>query len=379
MKITILVTLFFNILSATFGNDDLDKLALCSLLMKNNNLVRASGILESIKDPNDVQTDLFYKLKGIINFKLKKYDESIKYLILAEKSGLPDSELPEFYETLTRSYLYNKDYKKVEEILESKKMMLMKRYGYYQLLATLYFETHRRELGWSVLNHGIKKFPQVFNLKKQKWFYLFENNLLETSRIYLFKIVDEGEFSPLDLIKIAYRYRQKKDFKTAAIVGEMAWLQAPGRDDIAKELARIHIEAGNIVAAAWIFETLSIYKSEYTADASELWRKAGYPKVSERLAGDISDPKKALKQKITLALDDKNFKKITSYGPSVQRSDLKSNEDIQYTLAYSHFMTGDYKGASNYLKNITRSDLFKKALALRKTMAACSKDEWSCI
>ena len=379
MKVFRTILLMTSIMLSTSANDDLDKLALCSLLMKNNNLIRAASILESIKDPNDVKTDLFYKLKGIISFKLKKYDESIKYLILAEKSGLPEKDLPEFYETITRSYLFNKNYKEAGDILKKNKSILTTRHGYYQLLATLYFETKERELGWEVLNKGINKFPKAFSLKKQKWFYLFENNLLEISKQYLLEIVDENKLTPLDLIKIAYRYRQKKELKAAALVGEMAWLQAPGRDDIAKELARIHIESGNIVAAAWIFESLSIYKSEYTADASELWRKAGYPKTSERLAGRIIDTEKALKQKITLALDDRDFKKIASYGNLVQRSELKTNEDIQYTLAYSLFMTGDYLGANEFLKNITRSDLFKKALALRKTMDACSKDEWSCI
>ena len=366
-------------ISYAIDDNELDKLSLASLLIKNENYARASGVLGSIKDPHDVQTDRYYTLLGVLALKQKQYKKAIENLLLAEKSGVSDSEKVVLEETIVKALIKLKKYEDAEKRLVNKKNILKTRPAYYQVTASLYFETKRPELGWDVLNEGIKKFDHVYALKKQKWFYLFENGLYEQSKDFLLAIVPSAPLSSLDLIKMAYRYRMKGLLKTASIVGEMAWLKSQKNIEVAKELARIHIESGQVMAAASVFETLSHTYPRFRLEASELWRKAGHSTHALNIANQITDESKSLKQKITLALDRSDFTTIATLGPMTLRNDLKKNEDIQYTIAYAQFMTGRFNYVERYLKNISRSDLFNKALALRKTNIDCMEEEWSCL
>jgi tetratricopeptide (TPR) repeat protein len=362
-----------------FANDELDKLALSSLLLKNGNLSRAQSVLASIKDPNDVQTERYYILMGILSLKQKRFSQAIKNLGDAKKNDIDKKDLPEFYELLSRAYLGHKDYQFAEKTLSENKTLLMSRLGYYQLLAKLLFETQRSEEGWHVLHQGLERFPLSVQLKKQKWFYLFNNGLFQTSKSYLFNIIHQHTFSALELGKLAYQYRVKKQLDTAIKLGELARLIDPNHEEVIKELARAYIEKHNIMAAAQIFEGLAYRDPSFLSEASELWRKAGYPKHSERIAIKIRDPEKSLKQKITLALQSKDYSRVTQLGVFGQRSKLKGDEDILYTLAYSHFMLGDYDKVEFYLKNVTRKDLFKKATSLRESIVVCSKKPGACL
>jgi len=378
MKLIIFLTMLL-CFTGLKAQEEVDKLSLASLLIKNNNFSKAQAILGNIKDPNDVQTDRYYMLLGILAVKQKRFKVAVEKLLLAEKSGLDKKDEPEFYETLGRAYLLSKNYKKASAVLINKEKLLENRPLYYQLLSKLNFETENEEIGWTTLGKGISKFPKYFPMKKQKWFYLFSNNLLEVSKNYLFEIINEGKLSALDLAKIAYQYRLKKDLVTAAILGELARLKEPGNEEIAKELARTYIEKQEILSAAQVVESLALKKSKFMAEASELWRKAGYPVHAERLALEISDPMKSLQQKIILALEAKNFLRISQLAPLVQRTELKSNEEVQYTLAYTHFMLGKFIKAEKYLGSITRKDLLKKALSLRETIQSCSENEEMCL
>jgi tetratricopeptide (TPR) repeat protein len=364
---------------ANAQDEELDVLELASLLIKNQNYTRAASVLSSIEDPNDVQTDRYYTLLGVLNLRQGRIEDSIKNLKAAKKSGIEKKDELEFLETYARALLLGKKYQDALKILTDKKIILEARPLYFQLLSKLQFETKNSEEGWSILHDGLKKFPNDMPLMKQKWFYLFENGLLKVSRDYLFQMIDKHEMNALDLAKIAYQYRLKKDLHTASVVVEIARMKEPFHEEIAKEAARVNVEKGNLLAAAQIFESLAIQSPKYYPEASELWRKAGYIKTAERLAFMIQDEEKALTQKITIALEEQDFTRIAGLGKQVLRSDLKANEDILYTMAYTHYVLGNFKNVESYLKNISRPDLFKKAISLRETMAECSQKVGGCL
>ena len=240
-------------------------------------------------------------------------------------------------------------------------------------------KTKKEEIGWEVLNQGISKFPKHLGLFKQKWFYLFSSKLYIASREYLFSNIDKLKFTGLDLAKFAYQYRSVKELKTAAELGEMGRMLDPSNEDVGKELARVYIEKGEVFSAATVFEDLARFKPKLIADASELWRKAGYFAHSERLSLKIIDIDKAVKQKMTLALQEKNFARISSLARLVDRGELRKDEDVAYTLAYTFFILGDFSKAEKYLMNITRKDLLAKSISLRKTIDECSKEIGVCL
>lgn len=371
--------LLFFAMMAKAQEEELDVLELASLLIKNQNYSRAASVLASVEDPDDFQTDRYYTLLGVLNLRQGRIEQSIKNLQLAEKSGVESKDQTEFQETFARALLLGKRYQQAESVLTKKKSLLEKRPLYFQLLSKLNFETVRSEQGWTVLHSGLSKFPSHMPLMKQKWFYLFDNGLLKASKDYLFQVIDKHPMPALDLAKMAYQYRLKKDLQTASVIAELAMMKDPNHEEIAKEAARIHVERGNLLAAAGIFERLAVQNPKYYPEASELWRKAGFIKTAERMAYMIRDEDKALTQKITLALEGGDFNRIAGLGKQVLRSELKTNEDILYTMAYSHFMLGDFKRVELFLKNITRPDLFKKALTLRETMTECNEKVGGCL
>jgi hypothetical protein len=55
------------------------------------------------------------------------------------------------------------------------------------------------------------------------------------------------------------------------------------------------------------------------------------------------------------------------------------DEDLRYALAYAHFQGGDYARAEGHLTALKRPELFRKATELRRLMAECATDRWSCI
>lgn len=358
---------------------ELDVLDLASMLINNNNLTRAEAVLRRVQDPNDVETDRFYLLKGILAQKQNRIKESLEFLVLAKNNKLAESYLVLFWETHAKSLLLNNEFSKALVVLESHKQQLSKRPLYFQVKSESLMKKGNQIQGWEVLNTGIKRFSKHRGLFKQRWFYLFKSQLFNTSKRYLFSNIYKMKFSGLELAKFAYQYRNEKQLLTAAELGEMARMLDPKNEDIGKELARIYIQKGEIFSAASVFEDLARYKPSLIADASELWRKAGYFAHSERLALRIPEMDKAVKQKMTLALQEQNFARISGLSRLVDRGELRKDEDVIYTLAYSFFMLGDYTRAEKYLTNITRKDLLTKSLSLRKTMEECSQDAGACL
>jgi Tfp pilus assembly protein PilF len=377
MKIILLLTLMINI--GVVAQDEQDLLALASFLLKSNNFTKAYSVLKKIKDPQDVQTDRYYLLLGVTAVKQKRFKEAISTLLKAQKSGLEENDLVEFNETLLRAYIGHRDFDKALALVKNKEQLLKKRPLFYQLKATLEFDLDDHEKAWSTLHRGLVLFPKFFPLKKQKWFYLFNHELLWQSKEYLFSIIGDAPFTPLELAQIAFQYKTKKDLKTAAILGEMAFKKAPSHEEIAKELARIYLALDQPLAAAEVFSGLAHFKPNYLAEASELWRKAGYPNKASRLAALIPQEQKRLKQKLTIALQNKSYQEMTGLGVLINRSALKENEDVQYSLAYAHFMLGEFKKSESYLQRITNADLLKKSLSLRETIQECQSNERLCL
>lgn len=372
--------LFFGFLGVNaeiFGAEGEDSpLELVALLIKNQNYSRAAGVLNQIKDPHEVIPERYFALKGILELKQKRYKEALVNFKSAEKESLKSSDL---YEGMAECYLgLNQPTEGIKLLKENKKALSQKPY-YFQLLSSLYFMNTELEKGWSHLNLGLEKFPKHLDLHKQKWFYLMENKLFNVSFKVATHMVDHFSLTALDIARMGQKYRQNSEAEKAVLFGEMALLIDPTHEEIVKDLARSYLKKENYMSAARLFSGLAKKQPKFLVEASELWRKAGYPMHAERLALEIRDPQKKLKQTITLALLNEDFNRMSSYADESLRSDLKNDQDIQYALAYAQFMLGDFKGAAKHLNFIQRADLFKKAVALKEAMASCETGDVVCL
>lgn len=382
MKTLALITAFIYLIYLTFlgvsanaQEEDLDQLSLAALLIKNNNYARAAGVLGQIKDPHEVIPEKYWGLLGLLELKQKRFDKALAAFKNAEKEGLKTSDL---YIGYAQAFLGLNRHEKGLEVLGNNEAALKNNILFYQIKASLAFESNKGELAWSTLNAGIKRFPKELPLIKQKWFYLVENNLIEVSYPVALEMADKYELSALDLARMGQKYRQFNDYKKAITLGEMARLKDPKDEEIIKDLARSYVKLENVTAAAQLFTELARHEPKYLVEASELWRKAGHSVYAERLAMDIRDPVAKMKQNITLALLNEDFTKMAQLGELAVRTPLKDDQDIQYALAYASFMVGNYQQVSLHLKSIQRDDLFKKAVALREAMSSCVEGETVC-
>lgn len=379
MKTLIIITTFIYLIFFSFlglnvqaqENEEVDTLTLAALLIKNKNYSRAQGVLSQIKDPHEVIPEKYWSLMGVLELRQKRFQEALNAFQKAEKEGLKSKDL---YLGLAQAYLGLKQFDKGISILMEHTKVCESDALYFQLLTSLHFEKSQGEKAWSYLHAGLKKFPKFLPLMKQKWFYLVENNLIEVSYTVGKEMVDKYNLSALDIARMGQKYRQAKDLDKAIFFGEIARLKDSSDEEIIKDLARSYIKKENILAAAQLFTALSHHDPKFLVESSELWRKAGYPVYAERLAMDIRDPVKKIKQNLTLALINEDFNKMSLLGKEAIRTTLKEDQDIQYALAYANFMLGDYKSANNHLKVIQREDLFKKAIALREAMESCQEE-----
>lgn len=356
-------------------NEELDPLELAALLIKNQNYARAAGVLGEIKDPHEVIPERYWALKGVLELKQKRYDKALEAFKFAQKEGLQTVDL---YEGLAEAYLGLKQYEDGLKVLSNHKKLLENRLRYYQLKASLLFESGQSSKGWETLQAGISRFDQELSLIKQKWYYLMENKLYEVSFETAKTMIDQYSISSLDIARMGQMYRSIGEYPKAIFLGEVARLKSPGDEEIVKDLARSYVKVENVTAAARLFTDLAHYNAEYLVEASELWRKAGHSMMAQNLAMDIRDPVAKLKQNITLALLNEDYNKMSLLGDEGQRTSLKEDQDIQYALAYASFVLGDYKKTEEYLSMIQRPDLFKKALALREAMNQCEQEEATC-
>lgn len=380
MKTLIIITtfiylIFFGFLglnaNAQETEEEVDTLTLAALLIKNKNYSRAQGVLSQIKDPHEVIPERYWSLKGILELRQKRFEAALVAFQNAKKEGLKNADL---YLGLAQAYLGLKKFERGINLLKENNKVTQEKALHYQLLTSLYFGQGRGELAWSSLHQGMEKFPKFLPLIKQKWFYLVENNLLEVSFQVGKEMVDQYDLSAIDTARMGQKYRQAKDYDKAIFFGEIARLKDQEDEEIIKDLARSYLKKENILAAAQLFTALSKFEPQYLVESSELWRKAGFPVYAERLALEIRDPVKKIKQNITLALLNEDFNKMAFLGNRAMRTKLKSDQDIQYALAYANFMLGEYKTANMHLSVIQRGDLFKKAIALREAMESCQEE-----
>ncbi|MCJ8277338.1 MAG: hypothetical protein MJK18_10895, partial [Bdellovibrionales bacterium] len=113
-------------------------------------------------------------------------------------------------------------------------------------------------------------------------------------------------------------------------------------------------------------------------EASELLRQVGKSYRSRYLNFQTLDPKKRLKQKLSLYLEEDNYHSLKLMIPQLRQHQLLEDEELRYAVAYSLFRTGDFKKSESYLRMIERDDLFEKSLKLRDEISKCKSETWAC-
>ncbi|MBU0720816.1 tetratricopeptide repeat protein [bacterium] len=381
MKIflTILLTLCIN--SAIFAadkkaKDEIDSIALATVLLKDGYYSRAHDALNNV-DLEDAQLDKaqYYTLMGLVKSKLLQYEESNKNFYLAIQNGQSEKSI---YIYIAQNSFKLQKYDEAVEALENARELVDKTPKLAALKAECFYRLKEYESALSTLKELNRLHPKYYDAYRQRFVYLVSLGLyqsaLDDAEVYM-KNAEPNEKVTLSFINAL---RKSKQTTKAIVLAENAHLMYSKNATITVLLASLYIDKDMIQAAADLFDQASLQDEKYIKDSSEMFRRAKEYIQALYKNSQILDSKEKYKQKIAIYLEFGNYEKVVSAKDALDRNGLLKEQNIMYALAYSYYMIGDFQSSEKYLKMITRSDLFQKAVELRKNMNKCKNNPWEC-
>lgn len=366
----VLIVLSF-LITSSFAQ--VDYLELAKLMYKNNNIIKAASSLSKVK-VEEVDPEEYYRLLGLIELKSQRFQKAKEAFLNVEKqSGFKK----DIYLYLAQAEFGLGNNQNALDVLKKGQGIVESFPKFYLLLTNIYQKNKDYQNAWENLHLGLSKFKDNKTLKKQKWLLLVDLNLFQESFKWL--IDNKKSWKQLEYLQFAGEYRNRKQFTQALSTGEIGRLLYPDDNEISMELARVYIQQGKLYAAASLIDQVALRDYSFADKASEVWRQTGNNWRARYWTTFIQDKELMLKQKLTLAISDQDFEKVIHLTPLLERSELSQSEDIQYALAYAHLMNGKFNKVNHFLKDITRSDLLKKSLVLRKTLESCQQRPDLCL
>lgn len=386
MKITQLITITLLLLlifmgqgvaqSADDNAEDIDYLELASLMLKDGNLDRAEIALSQVDlEQEEVDVQRFYIISALLQIRKNNNEQAISLINKAKSLG-PVEAVMDIY--LAQAAYATEKYQLVIEALDSAGPTVAKIPSIYHMRAQSHWKLKNHDMGIAVLDQASQIFADDKSFPRRKIFYYLElgynKQAAELGQAYLEKF--SGELD--DYLAIGNALRASGDQLAALQFLEDARLKFPNNEGISKSLAAVYIQQENYYSAAKIIHDASYHNAELIKEAAELYRRAGSEYMALSLNSLIDDQTEKLKQRMALLLQLENFEQAAAMENNIKRINLDSDENIKYALAYALFKIGNYSRSENYLSQITDTEIFKKAIELRKIMQDCAQDSWRC-
>lgn len=381
MKIflTLLLTLLLStsvFASSKKHQDEVDYVALATILMKDGYYSRANDALKNV-NIEDKAVDLaqYYTLQGLVKSKLLEYKKSNLNFYKAIENGQTQKSI---YVYIAQNSFKLKAYKGVikalenaSELVKSKpKLMALKAETFYRLKE---YNNALKELSLVNTLH-----PKYYDAYRQRFAYLVKLQLFQSALNDADIYMKNAKANAKVTISFINALRKSKQTTKAIKLAENAHLLYPKNATMTVLLANLYIDKDMIQVAADLFGEASLQDTKYIKDSSEMFRRAQDYVQAIYKNSQILDAKEKYKQKVAIYLEFSNYEKVIATESALKRNGLLKEQNMIYALAYSFYMTGEFDKCEEYLKKITRSDLFQKAVELRKNMNKCKNNHWEC-
>ncbi len=290
-------------------------------------------------------------------------------------------KLEQLHIYLSQAYYKQKEWLKTVEALDHAGKKGRDRASLFALRADCYWKANHKGKAFDALNEGAALFTKDTKLLKQKFYYYADLKLyqaaIKSSRAYLKRITPK----PSDYIALAQVLYSGGEINEAIKILEEAKLRFAKAPKVDMLLGMLYTKKDMAYSGAGLFEHASYFDSNYTKDASEMYRRVGELPHALYLNAKIADPVEKLKQKIAIYIDQGEFEKVTGLQTALNRYALLDDDKLRYALAYSYYMIKDYDKAEFYLKKIKDNALFSKATVIRKNIEKCknNKDALGCM
>jgi len=398
-------------------SDEVDHIALATLMIYDANYKKAKEELSLVnKDAEKFDAANYHTVVGVLHSKLNETQKAIeayksaikatktkvfeapkiykkeKYLFSIASSESIKDQAPKFdpeakrqekieqlYMYLTQEYYKLKDYKNTVESLEKAGKQGKSRAGLYTLRAECYYKQGLHEETFTALNSGIKEFPDDAALLKQKFYYFADLKLyqaaIDAAKVYMGKVGASSK----EYIALAQMLMGANQTNSAIKLLEESRLKFPKEPSTGILLGHMYLKKDMKFTTAHLFDESSYYDKKYLKDAVEMNRRAGNNLHALYLNTQNIDKIEKLKQKIAIYLNAGEYRKIIGLQKALKRYKMLDDDNLRYALAYSYYMSDDYKSAEEQLKYISDSELFSKATVIRKNIEKCTNNSLECL
>jgi len=377
--LTILITLLFsNALGASDKktNDDVDYVTLATILMKDAYYSRAKDALKNVNlDDENVDKAQYYTLEGLVNLKLSNCKASNRNFHLAIENGQEDKSV---YLYIAQNSFKLKDYQDTITALENADEIVKQKPKLMALKAESFYRLKKYNESLKTLEKINKLHPTYYDAYKQRFSYYVKLKLYQSALKDANTYLAHAKANEKVTISFIGALKKTKETNKAIVLAENAHLSYPNSATITVLLANLYIDKEMIESAATLFDEASLLDSKYIKDSSEMFRRAKDFIQALYKNSQILDTKEKYKQKVAIYLEFGEYEKVISTESALKRNGLLKEQNMVYALAFSFYKVGEFHKSEQYLKMLTRSDLFAKALELRKNMNKCKNNHWEC-
>ncbi len=353
-----------------------DALDLAATMLRDGHSDRALLALQSV-DPDDGKTDRarFFTLQGLAYLNLNDFPAVRDNLQQAIKDGQND---PVIFTYLAQAHYALQDYRNTIQAIDQSGEHARKA-DLITLKSQAYWQLESPAAAINTLNEGQRLYPQDYSFLRRKVFYFVELQLFHEAAELGRQYLTQSQAAAEDYIAIGNALRLSKQFQEALDILEIARLQFPDNDTVAKLLAHTYLDQGQLNSAAFILEQAALLNPDLLSEAAEVYRRANRFHKALTLNEGVQDQTIKFKQRLSILLALKQYERAANMESSLYRTGLLEDQNIRYALAYAYFSSGRFTEASKQLDHLSEPELFRKGVELRRLMQTCKEEPWKCI
>ncbi|MBX3725034.1 MAG: hypothetical protein KF823_03855 [Xanthomonadales bacterium] len=379
----------------------LDPLPLATLLLSDGHADRAAGVLDRIdleRAARDRRFDWarYHTLRALIaqagddaDAAITSFEAAIaasEAIVAARAAGeRPRNEDPSFgtvddlvYLYLAQAHFNHDRHREAIAVLQRAGDRRDGLAGAWNLRAHAHWLVGEQQQAFDLLARASARFPGNASFLRRTVFYLVETGLFQEASRVGADYLAQAEAGAADYLAIGTALRRSRALDEAIVLLETGRLRHPDDDALAKALAQALLDRGRPLAAAEVLARVAERDPALTAEAAELFRRAGHLQRALNLNARVPETERRLKQRVGLLLQQRRYDLVAGMEEALARARLLGDEDIRYALAYALFRGGRHEDAERHLAALTRPDLFRKSTELRRLMAECADQRWKC-
>ncbi len=372
----ILIFLQLSLMAADKGSDEVDHVELAALLMKDGHYARAAETLERADTTKeDFDFVMYYTLKGLVFTKQQLYKVANEEFTKAIEKGQSE---PTVYLYIAQNSFKLHEYRESLKALDSAGTLASSKPQLLALRAECHWKLEEKNAALNTLSEALQKFAEYAAFYKQRFNYYVELELYQSAFEDADAYLSMAKPNVKTYLSFVGALRKSGALVKATKLGERGNLLFVESADMTVILAHLYLDQEMIHAAADLFDEASIEDPKYTKEAAETLRRAREFTQALYKNAQLIDTKEKYKQRIAIYLEFRAYERVVATASALHRSGVIEDENIRYALAYAYYMTGDFEKSEQELQELSRPELFEKAIELRKNMEKCQNNAWEC-